>query len=123
MPWKQGLSQSAVNRYLAVLSQLLHKAVEWDWLEKPPIKVKKYKESAGRIHYLSKEQVETLLNAAKADEHPCIYPFILIGLETGMRRMEILSIRLENIYLERQIISQSRSPRTTHLCSSSKLFG
>jgi integrase len=101
---KEGLSQSTVNRYLAVLSQLLHKAVEWDWLEKSPVKVKKYKESPGRIHYLSKEQVETLLGVAKIDLHPFIHLFILIALETGMRRMEILSIRLDYIQLDRQII-------------------
>lgn len=42
----------------------------------------------------------------KASEHqsPFIYPFILIALETSMRRSEILSIRLENIDLERRII-------------------
>jgi site-specific recombinase XerD len=35
---KTGLSQATVNRYLAVLSQLFHKAVEWDWLDKIPVR-------------------------------------------------------------------------------------
>jgi hypothetical protein len=28
------MMESTVNRYLAVISQLFHKAVEWDWLFK-----------------------------------------------------------------------------------------
>jgi integrase len=100
----QGLSPATVNRYLAVLSQLLHKAVEWDWLEKSPVKIKKYKESPGRITYLTRPQIDALLKAAKVDDSTAVYPFIMIGLETGMRRMEILSIRLEYIDLARRVI-------------------
>jgi integrase len=100
----QGLAPATVNRYLAVLSQLLHKAVEWNWLEKSPVKIKKYKESPGRITYLTRPQIEALLKAAKADDSAAVYPFIMIGLETGMRRMEILSIRLEHIDLTRRVI-------------------
>src|SRR5688572_1688298 len=101
---KTGLAEATVNRYLAVLSQLFNKAVEWDWIEKVPVKIKKYNETAGRIDYLTHEQVDKLLKVAKADFHPLIYPFILIGLETGMRRMEILSIRIENINPDRQTL-------------------
>jgi len=31
---KTNRSEATVNRYLAVLSQLFHKAVEWGWLDK-----------------------------------------------------------------------------------------
>lgn len=53
-----------------------------------------------RIVYLTAEQVERLKKAARVDDNPQIYPFILIGLETGMRMMEILSTRLDDIHLE-----------------------
>ena len=101
---KEGTSPSTVNRYLAVLSHLLNKALEWGWINKLPARIRKYKENPGRIHYLTQDQVGQLLKAAKEDEHPFILPFIIIGLETGMRRMEILSIRIENIDLLRRVI-------------------
>lgn len=55
-------------------------------------------------HYLTIEQIDRLLVAAKQDQNPHIYEFIVIGLETGMRLSEILSIRLENIDLDRRVI-------------------
>ena len=101
---KDGLSPSTVNRYLAVLSHVFAQSLEWGWLDKLPARVRKFKENPGRIHYLTQSEVERLLNAARADEHPLVHLFVVIGLETGMRRMEILSIRLENIDLARRLI-------------------
>jgi len=90
---------STINRELATLSHLLNKAVEWGWIDKPPAKVQKLKEGSGRIIYLTAEQAGALLDAAKVDQNRQIYPFILIGLRTGMRRSEILSIRREHVDL------------------------
>jgi len=101
---KEDLTQATINRHLAVLSHIFTRALEWDWIDKVPAKVKKYKEGRGRIDFLNEEEIQRLLKAAKADPHPFIYLFILIGLETGMRRMEILSVRLKNIHLDQQII-------------------
>lgn len=98
-----GVQQSTVNRELATVSHLFSKALEWGWLESKPL-VKKFKENASKITYLTVEQADRLLQAAKADQNSQVYLFILIGLETGMRRMEILSIKREHIDLERKII-------------------
>lgn len=38
-----------INRELAVLSHLLNKAIEWKWLEKKPVTIKRFKEDQGRI--------------------------------------------------------------------------
>jgi len=100
----QGLSTSTVNRFLAVLTHLFNKAIDWCWIQYAPARIKKYKENASRTQYLTVPQINTLLEKAKKDDHPIIYPFVLIALETSMRRMEILSIRIENIDLERQLI-------------------
>jgi hypothetical protein len=42
--------------------------------------------------YLTTDQIQRLLEAARSDQSWQVYPFIVIGLETSMRRMEILSI-------------------------------
>ncbi len=101
---EDGVSTSTINRELAVLSHLFTKAIQWKWLNNRPIVVKKFKETEHRITYLTVEQIDRLLDAAKQDQNPYIYRFIVIGLETGMRLMEILSIRLEHIDLDRRVI-------------------
>lgn len=93
-----------INRELAVISHLLNKALDWKWLDHKPCNIKRFKEDSGRIVYLTTEQIGKLLEAAKADQFPYIYPFIVIGLSTSMRRMEILSIQIKNIDLEKRVI-------------------
>jgi integrase len=93
-----------INRELAVLSHLLNKAIEWKWLEKKPAIIKRFKEDQGRIVYLTVEQINRLLEAARQDQSAQIYPFIAIGLETAMRRTEILSIKITDIDLNRRMI-------------------
>jgi integrase len=90
---------STINRELATLSHLLNKAFEWGWMERPVAKIRKLKEGTGRIVYLSSEQADDLLDAARSDQNRQLYPFILIGLRTGMRKSEILSIRREHVDL------------------------
>lgn len=95
-------NNATINRELATLSHLFSCAVEWLWIPAKPGTVKKLKEENKRIVYLTVEQTERLKKEARLDDNPQIYPFILIGLETGMRMMEILSIRLDDIHLEDQ---------------------
>jgi len=118
----EGAAPGSINRELAALSHLFTKAVEWKWIGHKPMTIKRLKEDPGRITYLTTEQIARLLKAAQEDQNPHIYPFILIGLETSMRRMEILSIRLENIDLDKRVIyipqakaGAREQPITTHL--------
>lgn len=111
-----------INRELAALSHLFTKAVEWGWLEHKPAVIKRLKESSGRITYLTVDQIERLLKSAQEDQNIQIYPFILIGLETSMRRSEILGIRREHIDLQRRTIyipkakaGAREQPITAHL--------
>jgi len=101
---EQGSKVGTINRELACVSHLFNKAVEWKWIDKRPAVIKRFQEDTGRIVYLTTQQSQRLLDAAKLDFNPQIYPFIYIGLRTGMRKMEILSIRLENIDAQRKTI-------------------
>jgi integrase len=100
----KGLAQSTVNRYLAVLSHLFNKAVEWGWLDRKPARVIKYREENVRTIYLSPDEIARLLEAASRDRCPVIEPFIRIALGTAMRRYEILSIRIEHVDLQNREI-------------------
>ncbi len=93
-----------INRDLAALSHLLSKAMEWRWINSKPCVIKRLKEAPARIVYLTGEQAQQLLECAMQDQHPHLYPFVMIGLQTGMRRMEILSIRIKDVDLDRKMI-------------------
>lgn len=98
--------------------------MEWKWIDHRPATIKRLTEDRGRAIYLTNEQIGRLIEAATHDQSPHIYPFIVIviGLETSMRRMEILSIRLEHSDLQRRVIYIPRAkvgareqPITLHL--------
>jgi integrase len=95
---------ATINRELAALSHLLNKAVGWGWLDHKPATIKRLKEHPGRITYLTVEQIERLLKVAEGDQNRQIHPFIRIGLDTSMRKTEILSIRREHINLQQNVI-------------------
>lgn len=97
-------SPGTVNRELAALSHLFNKAIEWGWIDRRPARIKRFSEAQGRIIYLTIDQIKRLIEYAKQDQNPQIYPFIIIGLETSMRRMEILSIRREHVNLQHRTI-------------------
>jgi integrase len=113
-----------INRELAALSHLFTKALEWGWIDKRPAVIKRFQEDSGRIIYLTAEQAERLIEASKGDQNPQVYPFVVIGLETSMRRMEILSIRKEHVNTERRVIyiplakaGAREQPMTAHLAA------
>jgi integrase len=120
----EGAKVGTVNRELAALSHLFTKGLEWGWINKRPAKMKRYAEERGRIIYLTIDQIKRLLEAAQHDQNPQVYPFMVIGLETSMRRMEILSIRREHIDTQRRVIylptakaGDREQPMTAHLAT------
>jgi integrase len=119
-----GAKVGTVNREFAVLSHLFTKGVEWGWLDKRLANIKRYAEASGRITYLTINQIKHMIEAAKQDQNPQIYPFIVVGLETSMRRMEILRIRREHVNVQRRVIyipqakaGAREQPITAHLAT------
>jgi len=100
---KKKRSPATVNRYLAALSHCFTITMkEWGWVDDNPLrKVTKLRESRGRIRFLSDDERESLLKACKESPNPLLYPIVVIALSTGARLGEILSIRFNQIDLER----------------------
>jgi integrase len=89
-----------------------------------PAVIQQFQEDSGRIIYLTAEQAERLIEASKGDQNPQVYPFVMIGLKTSMRRMEILSIPKEHVNTERRAIyiplakaGAREQPMTAHLAA------
>lgn len=98
---KKGLSGPRVNRYLACLSGLFHRAQEWGLVTENPIRrVHRYRENPGRIRYLSEEEIMHLLAACESE----LRPVVLMALTTGMRRGEIFALLWQDVDLVHGII-------------------
>lgn len=99
-------SPATVARYMAALSHCYSICVnEWSWLDDTPMrKVKKPKESRGRVRFLSDSERTALLETAKKNENPAIYTVIVLALSTGMRQGEIMNLRWRDVDLKKATI-------------------
>ena len=93
---------ATVVRYMAALSHALNTAVtEWGWLEKSPmVGVKKPKVDNERRSFLSDEEIQRVLTAAKESENRFLHTIVLLALSTGMRQSEIMTLRWRNVLVE-----------------------
>lgn len=96
------VSPASVNRELACLKYMLNKAEEWGlFSNNPSRKIQLMKESPGRIRYLSKEEIKKLVQSCGLEYLRVI---VIIALNTGMRRGEILALKWSDIDFEQGIV-------------------
>jgi len=96
---------STVNRYLATLSGVLtYCKTEKFWLDFNPCSaVKSLPEGETKERMLSDEEKERLFEVTRED-HPRLHLALIIALTTGARRMEVWSLKINQInYKERTI--------------------
>ena len=93
---------ATVVRYMGALSHALNTAVnEWGWIDKSPmIGVRKPKVDNERRRFLSDDEIQRVLTAAKGSENRFLYTVVLLALSTGMRLTEIMSLRWRNVLVE-----------------------
>src|SRR4030042_5885271 len=81
----KGNKPATVNRFMATVSHMFTKAVEWEMVEEETLKrirkVKFLPENNKRLRFLSKEECQALINAC--DAH--LKPIVITALNTGMR--------------------------------------
>src|SRR5215510_8812888 len=89
-----GASPATVVRYLALLSHLYSVAIrEWEMLDNNPCRlITKPREPRGRERYLSQEEIQRLLVAAKKSRNKRLYLIVLLANSTGARLGELLSL-------------------------------
>jgi integrase len=143
----RGIKPSTVNRDITILKSALSKAVEWKYIESNPLttfKPAKIDKSA-KVRYLDKEEVIRLRSAlneceikltkerSSANEwrrergrpvlasDPLYYlkSLVLLSINTGLRRGEVLSLTWDNIDLSKAILtvagSFAKSGKTRHV--------
>jgi integrase len=98
----QNRNPSTVVRYMAALSHAFTIAVnEWQWLEDSPMrKVKKPKESRGRVRFLDDKERARLLEACKESPNNILYTCVILALSSGMRQGELMGLKWQDVNIK-----------------------
>lgn len=97
---------STINRELTVLKHIVRRAVAWEYLGRNPFldsngglvdDLKNLKEAGGRNRFLGEEEIERLQAACEKSQSAYLRPFVIVALNTGMRRNEILSLTRRSV--------------------------
>jgi integrase/recombinase XerD len=115
---RTGVADATVRRDLAFLGSVFTAAIRRGWVDTSPVTAfdkRALKESRPRIRFITREEFTRLLDMASAS----LKPILVLAVETGMRKEELLSIRLEQIDLRRREvhleITKTSSPRRVPL--------
>jgi integrase len=96
--WGKSRTGATVNRETNTLRAMLATAARQGLIARNPAsRPRMMAESKGRLRYLAIEEANRLLELAKKSQSQDIYPLILIALDTGMRRGEIVNLHWEDI--------------------------
>ncbi len=127
-PTTRQRSIASVNRELSLLRRIFNVAVENGWLLKNPFMMGSplitMSEEKPRERILTKEEEERLL-AACTDWKAHLKPIIILALDSGMRRGEMLKLVWSDIDLENRVISirafNTKTMRQRQISMSSRL--
>ena len=98
---KKDVSFATVNREIATLKTMFNKAIEWGNLDNNPAKnVKFFKEDNARLRHLEKAEILKLIACCSS----YLRPIVILALNTGMRKGEILGLKWRDIDFKRGII-------------------
>jgi len=111
---KPPVGNATINRNLTVLQTIFNKAIDSEdyGIERNPVKkVDRLKENSHRERILTLEEMNGLLETAAASRGWCLPLFLVIALNTGMRKSEILSLEWEHVdFKDKQIkVTRERS--------------
>jgi len=95
----RGFENATVNHYVGLIKHMIRKAVEWDMAADETLKrvrkVKMLPVNNRRLRYLSEDECQALIKAC--DAH--LRPIVIMALNTGMRRGEILNLKWDQVDL------------------------
>lgn len=115
---RTGVTDATIRRDLSFLGSIFTAAIRRGWVETSPVTAfnkRALKESRPRIRFVSRDEFARLYDAACET----LKPILVLAVETGMRKEELLSLRLEQIDLPRREVhlelTKTGSPRRVPL--------
>ena len=105
-----GVTDKTINKEMSLLSAAIKYAKrEREWDIPNPVEGRRLRESEGRLRWLTREEADALIGAAKAlpqDGHPAFHlaDFIVLALHTGCRSGELLGLEWDRVDLRNNLI-------------------
>lgn len=101
------LSSKTIKNYIKLISAILEKAIEWDYLKENVAKhvdiPKNYNKPKKEQEIYNNEEIKLLFNALEDEEEP-FKTMVYVSFYTGARRGEVLGLRWKDIDFENNII-------------------
>lgn len=113
---EEGLAAATCNHHIKLLKHCFNLAIDWGYLDINPVsRVPLFHEDNKVEHYLSDEELESLLHVLRTDECRNVCMIALFLLSTGCRVNEVLSAKWSDVDMEKSIFvvraSNSKSKR------------
>jgi len=100
----KGNKPATINRFIATIKHMFTKAVDWNMVEENILKsvrrVKLLEEKNRRLRFLSKDECQELVKHCS----PYMKPIVIMALNTGMRKGEILTLKWSNVDMKHRFI-------------------
>lgn len=101
----EGAAASTINKEVGLISAACNYARrEWDWDIANPAALCRQREPEGRVRWLSREEADQLLAAARASKSAHLHDFIRLALHTGCRKGEMLRLEWSRVNLTEGLI-------------------
>jgi len=117
---QDGVKKSTVNRELNLLRGILNKAKAWGIIKTELPKVALFKVDNIRVRYLDEAEAKRLVQVCQEP----LKSIVLVALNTGMRRGEVLNLRWQDInFTERFItVRETKSKKNRHIPMNQQTF-
>jgi len=96
---KKYIKPATVNREMSCLKHMMNLAVRWKYAYHNPVRnVKLFKENNARVKCLEQSQIDSLLGACDSMKKATyLKPIIIVAINTGMRKGEILRLKWKDV--------------------------
>ena len=101
---KEKVQPATINRELSLMKSLFSRGVEWGKIKESPAKKAKYLKLKGddkRVKFLMPDEVQSLIENCSEK----IKPVVIVALNTGLRRSELLNLTWERVDLGRGVLT------------------
>ena len=122
-----GIKPATTNRQINLIKGCLSRAVEWEVIDSHDLqKVKAQTVDNAKVRYLSKDEEYRLRESLAKFDIKHLTTIVILAINTGMRKGEILSLNWNDVNLENKVLTvdfqNAKSGNTRHIPLNTQAF-